>query len=65
MAGLAGLAEPPVIDPAAFAAQHREALNALTSGSLSGQEKNQLLRGFVDHMVFHKDTKEVEVVYYV
>lgn len=64
-AELSRLAEPPAIDPAAFAARHREALNALTSGSLTGQEKNQLLRGFVDHMVFHKDTREVEVVYYV
>lgn len=64
-AELAKLAAPPAIDPAAFAAQHRDAVEALAGDVLTGQEKNQLLRGFVDHMVFHKDTKTVEVVYYI
>lgn len=64
-AELAKLAKPLAVDPAAFAQQHRAALSALADGALTSQEKNQLLRGFVDHMVFHKDTKEVEVIYYV
>lgn len=62
---LEGLGQPPKIDPAAFAQEHRDALMALKGGELTDQDKNLLLRGFVDHVVFHKDTKKVEVVYYV
>ncbi len=62
---LDSLQQPTEVDPAAFAEKHREVVRALKDGNLTDQEKNQLLRGFVDHMVFYKDTKKVEVVYYV
>ena len=62
---MAGLQKPAKADPAAFAKKHRNAIQALKNAQLTAQEKNALLRGFVDHVVFFKDTKRVEVVYYV
>ena len=62
---LAGLQKPAKADPDAFAKKHRNAIQALKNAQLTAQEKNALLRGFVDHVVFFKDTKRVEVVYYV
>lgn len=59
------LAAPPAPDKAAFAEKHRGTVEALKGGALTPAEKNGLLRSFVDHMVFHKAAKEVEVVYYV
>lgn len=64
-AALAGLEQPPEVDPAAFAKKHKNAVQALKNEQMTAQEKNTLLRGFVDHVVFYKDTKRVEVLYYV
>lgn len=62
---LDSLGQPPKADPDAFAKKYRDAVRALRDGKLTDQEKNLLLRGFVDHIVFYKDTKKVEVVYYM
>lgn len=59
------LKRPAGAGPAAFSEKHREVSRALKEGELSDQEKNLLLRGFVDHMVFYRAMKKVEVVYYV
>ena len=40
-------------------------MKVLLSDFLTAAEKNSLLRGFVDHMVFYKATKEVEIIYYI
>ena len=58
-------APPPPPDKAAFAQKHRDSVKALLSDALTPAEKNNLLRSFVDHMVFRKATKEVEVLYYI
>lgn len=50
---------------AAFVERQRDAVEELRSGTLTPQEKNEVLRGLVDHMVFHKETKELEVAYRV
>ena len=59
------LKRPAGAGPAAFSEKHREVSRALKEGELTDQEKNLLLRGFVDHMVFYRAMKKVEVVYYV
>lgn len=62
---LESLGQPPKVDPAAFAENHMDVVNALKDKKLTDQEKNLMLRDFVDHMVFYKDTKKVDIVYYV
>ena len=62
---LGQLASPPPPDKDAFAQKHRESEKVLLSDFLTAAEKNSLLRGFVDHMVFYKATKEVEIIYYI
>ena len=59
------LGQPAKVDSAAFSKKHKDVVSALKDGKLTDQEKSFLLRGFVDHIVFHKSTKNVEVVYYM
>lgn len=58
-------ADPPPIDKKKFAEEHQEALKSLLDPSLSPQEKNVILRSFVDSITYHKSPVSLDVVYYL
>lgn len=51
------------VDKKAFAEQHRSALARLRDPALSGPEKNQLIRTFVDSAVYNKAANSVRVLF--
>lgn len=61
---LSGSAFLPPVDKKAFADAHREAVRSLSDASLSPQEKNSILRSFVDRIIYHKHSGGLEVFYY-
>jgi len=62
---LAGLEPPPPPGRERFAGYCRDILRLLGGDALSPGEKNELLRGVVDHIVFYREKREIEIVYYM
>ncbi len=64
-AELAQSEAPAPIDKKKFAEDHQEALKALFNPSLSPQEKNIILRSFVDRITYHKNPNHLKIVFYL
>ena len=48
-----------------FRIQHKNVLEQLKDPDISSEEKNQLLRSFVDKIVFDKAKNQIEIFYYL
>ena len=64
--------EKPVVKPAQkdelvkkFRSAHKNAVKKLRDSSMSPEEKNKLLRTFVDKIVFDKANSQVQIFYYL
>lgn len=55
---------PQPADKRAFAQKQRAILRQLRDDKTSSAEKSRLLRTFVDHVVYHKSTQTISIVYY-
>ena len=53
------------IDKNKFANQVKKKIKLLSSNKVSTAEKNQILRSFVDRIVYHKEDKSIDVYYYI
>lgn len=51
------------VDKQTFAGQHRDALRLLEEPSVSGAEKNKIMRSFIDHITYFKDLKTIDILY--
>lgn len=60
---LQAMQAPEPIDKKAFAEQHRSALAILSKPETPGDEKNRLLRTFVDHIVYSKASNTVQITF--
>ncbi|MEG1427700.1 MAG: hypothetical protein RSC76_08445, partial [Oscillospiraceae bacterium] len=54
----------PDIDRVAFSEKHKQRLINLNNPDISPTEKNQILRLFVDHIIFNRSDTSIEIVYY-
>ena len=66
IAALKDSAPPPVkpITPAEFAAAHQEDLRRLLDDNTAPADKNDILRGFVRQIIFHRQTSAFVIQYY-
>lgn len=66
IAALKESAPPPVkpITPAEFAAAHQEDLRRLLDDNTAPADKNDILRGFVRQIIFHRQTSAFVIQYY-
>ncbi|UNI72516.1 MAG: integrase [Chaetfec virus UA24_244] len=62
---LKAVTAPAPVEKKRFADNHREALASLSDPALSPQEKNAVLRSFVDEIVYSKDADSLSIRYYV
>ncbi|MEF2919982.1 MAG: recombinase family protein, partial [Acutalibacteraceae bacterium] len=63
------MAQQPVVDTNTlkkkFIEKHKETLQKLKSNDISETDKNELIRTFVDHIVFSRSTCSVSVYFYI
>lgn len=50
-------------DKAEFAKRHTETLSFLRDPNITGEEKNEAIRTFVDHITFNKSTMAVDILF--
>lgn len=58
------IAQPQSIDKARFVAEHMSTLEQLKDEKVPENEKNELLRSFVDKILYNKFSKSVELFFY-
>lgn len=62
---LSNLQSPVKITKKQFVESHKETMRYLLDDTVPIQEKNTLLRSFVDHIILHKNPHSIEISYYV
>ncbi len=55
---------PPKESKKAFMQKHKGTIKTIQDDNVTPEEKNQLLRTFIDHIVFDRTRKTVQVFYY-